>query len=127
MRNTIQRQIVLSTVKKLKIHPTADDVFQEIQKEHPSISKSTVYRNLHQLVENKEIHLILLPDSPERFDGGFPLHYHFKCKICNEIFDVNINYLCEINDTVQNLYGFQVEAHDVIFKGICSKCMAVED
>ena len=122
MRNTIQRQIVLSTVRKLRIHPTADDVFQEIQKEHPSISKSTVYRNLHQLVENKEIRLVSLPESPERFDGGLVQHYHFKCKTCNEVFDVNMEYLCEINNIVQNMYGFKVEDHDVIFQGICSKC-----
>ena len=124
MRNTIQRQVVLNTVKKLKIHPTADDVFQEIQKEHPSISKSTVYRNLHQLVENKEIRLISLPDSPERFDGGSVQHYHFTCKTCSEIFDIHIDYLSGIDNTVQNTYGFQVEDHDITFKGVCSKCQA---
>ena len=122
MRNTIQRTIILNTVKKLRIHPTAEDIFREIQKEHPSISKSTVYRNLYQLVESKEIRSVLLPDSPERFDVIFPQHYHFKCRKCDKIFDVNMDYLGDINDTVQNLCGFQVDDHDVIFKGTCSQC-----
>ena len=123
MRNTVQRQIVLHAVQKLHIHPTVEDVYQEIQKEHPTISKSTVYRNLHQLAENNEIRLVLLPNSPERFDARLPHHYHFKCKVCGDVIDVDMDYLCAINETVRTSYGFQVEDHDVIFKGLCPKCI----
>lgn len=31
-RNTIQRQLVLSAVRQLQNHPTADEVYQEVQK-----------------------------------------------------------------------------------------------
>lgn len=45
-RNTIQRSLVLEAVNKLHCHATADEVYEEIIKEHPTISKATVYRNL---------------------------------------------------------------------------------
>ena len=45
-RNTIQRSLVLNAVNKLQCHATADEVYDEIAKEHPNISKATVYRNL---------------------------------------------------------------------------------
>lgn len=34
-RNTIQRQLVLSAVRQLQNHPTADEVYQEVQKKLP--------------------------------------------------------------------------------------------
>lgn len=122
MKNTVQRQIILNAVQKMHSHPTAEDVYQAVQKEHPSISKSTVYRNLHQLAEAGEIHSVLVPDSPERFDDYLPHHYHFRCKKCGGIFDVQMQYLDEINAAVQHAYGFQVDDHDVVFKGICPDC-----
>ena len=50
-RNTIQRTLVLETVRKLRCHATADQIYEEITKEHPTISKATVYRNLSLLSE----------------------------------------------------------------------------
>ena len=50
-RNTIQRQLVLSAVRQLQNHPTADEVYQEVQKNCPTISRATVYRNLKLLAE----------------------------------------------------------------------------
>ena len=46
-RNTIQRSIILETVNKLKCHATADEVYNEVARENPHISRSTVYRNLN--------------------------------------------------------------------------------
>ena len=54
-RNTIQRALVLEAVKTLHCHATADEVYEEIIKEHPTISKATVYRNLNLLSEMGEI------------------------------------------------------------------------
>ena len=50
-RNTIQRQLVLSAVRQLQNHPTADEVYQKVQKSCPTISRATVYRNLKLLAE----------------------------------------------------------------------------
>lgn len=127
MRKTIQRQLILQTVQKLRSHPTAEEVYQEIQKKHPTISKATVYRNLHQLSESGEINQVTLPSSPERFDERLPQHYHFSCKKCGDILDVDMDYLSGINESVQRAYGFQVDEHDLIFKGICPKCKTKEE
>ena len=54
-RNTIQRQLVLDTVRSMHNHPDAEQVYSEIVKEHPHISKATVYRNLNLLSEQGQI------------------------------------------------------------------------
>ena len=52
-RNTIQRSLVLEAVNKLQCHATADQIYAEIVKEHPTISRATVYRNLNLLREEQ--------------------------------------------------------------------------
>ena len=50
-RNTIQKDLVLKTVQGLKRHLTAEEVYEFIKKDHPTIGKGTVYRNLGILAE----------------------------------------------------------------------------
>lgn len=121
-RNTIQRQIILEAVKKSCKHPTVEELYLEIHRAHPTISKATIYRNLHFLAECGEIRQISMPGDMERFDERTGQHYHFRCKLCDELSDVEIEYFININETVQQKYNIQVDGHDVLFKGICAKC-----
>ena len=122
-RNTVQRQIVLEALKKLNTHPTIEDLYDVIHIDHPSISKTTVYRNLRQLAASRIIRHVSLPDGLERYDGCNDRHYHFRCKGCGSILDINIEYLSDIDDAVQMRYGLQVDDHDVVFSGMCSDCI----
>ena len=122
-RNTVQRQIVLDALKKLKTHPSIDELYLEIHKTHPSISKTTVYRNLRQLSQNGIIRRVSLADGLERYDGTALPHHHFQCKLCGKVFDVDIVYSETVNDIVQEKHGFQVDEHDIVFSGTCPKCV----
>jgi len=121
-RKTLQRQIILDTVIKLKTHPAIEEVYTGIQKEYPSISKTTVYRNLRQLAENGAIREVSLPNDIERYDSRTDQHYHFRCRNCGIVFDIDIEYMTGINSAVQKMYGFQVDNHELVFLGVCSKC-----
>jgi len=121
-RNTVQRQIILNALLKLNIHPSIEEIYEEINREHPSISKSTVYRNLRELANAGIIHQVLMPDGLERYDGSRTRHYHFRCVSCGSIFDVDIEYLDGINAAVETKYGFKVHEHDVVFIGLCNNC-----
>ncbi|MCD7905406.1 MAG: transcriptional repressor [Clostridiales bacterium] len=121
-RNTIQRQLVLEAVKRLKSHPTADEVYREVLKTAPNISRSTVYRNLNTLSETGEILHILLPDSADCYDHRTDTHYHAHCRLCGKVTDVE---LPEINTLLNNLpsdSGFTYEQHSLVFIGLCQSC-----
>ena len=121
-RNTKQRQIILETFLKMKNHLTIDEVYSEVHKEHPAISKATVYRDLRHLAKNGLIRQVSQPDELERYDERTDQHYHFKCKSCCGIFDVDIPYLVDINETVKQKFDFEVEKNDIVFSGVCSEC-----
>ncbi len=121
-RNTVQRGVVLSAVNSLKNHPTAETVFQKISNEYPTISKGTVYRNLNQLANSGEISKIEVPSEADRFDHMTFPHYHTKCTECGEVFDVEMDYLHGLENSIKNKNGFSFCEHTISFKGVCLEC-----
>ncbi|MGI6020404.1 MAG: Fur family transcriptional regulator [Lachnospiraceae bacterium] len=122
-RNTIQRTIVLDTVNNLKSHATADEVYNEIKKIHPSISRATVYRNLNLLAEMGEIRRIELPGSADRFDHRPFDHCHIKCEKCGRLFDVDMDFVTGLDKNINDDRGFRFTGYDILFHGICPDCL----
>ena len=89
-RHTIQCSLVLETVNKLQCHATADEIYNEIVKEHKNISRGTVYRNLQRLCEMGEIKKREVPGGPDRFDHLTSDHYHIRCTKCGRVFDATL-------------------------------------
>lgn len=121
-RNTIQRALVLEAVKKLQSHATADEICDVIVKEYPTISRGTVYRNLNLLSEMGEIRKIEIPGGADRFDHLCQNHYHAKCIRCGRVFDVDMEYVADMEKNIKDAHGFEFTGHDIIFRGICSEC-----
>ena len=121
-RNTVQRKIILENLQAMRNHPTVEEFYAVVSKEYPNISKTTMYRNLRILAQNGQILRVLLPDGLERYDGQIHNHYHFQCAHCETIFDVEIDYLHHIETSVAKKYGFDIQSHDIVFKGICKPC-----
>ena len=87
-RKTIQKQLVLDAVSQLADHPTADEVYAYIVKNHPTVSKATVYRNLSSLSEDGLLRHIRMPDGADRFDHTLSPHFHIECLSCGALSDV---------------------------------------
>ncbi|MEG2287924.1 MAG: transcriptional repressor, partial [Ruthenibacterium sp.] len=87
-RNTVQKQLVLDAVSRLANHPTADAVYNEVVRSHPSVSKATVYRNLAGLAQDGVIRHVPMPDGADRFDHcvAYP-HDHIMCTACGAFGD----------------------------------------
>ncbi|MCJ7604005.1 MAG: transcriptional repressor, partial [Desulfobulbaceae bacterium] len=69
LRMTKQRQVILEELRKVKTHPTADDMYQMLRKKMPKISLGTVYRNLEILSESGIIQKLDVGGTQKRFDG----------------------------------------------------------
>lgn len=119
MRQTKQKDLILNIVNKSFIHPTANFIYKECQKELPNISLGTVYRNLNNLVNIGEIRRIKMPNNIDRFDKLGNYHSHFICYNCSSVIDLNSsNYIKE-----KTINGNQILDYEISFKGICKKCL----
>lgn len=124
-RNTAQRNVVLESVYSLGgTHPTSAEVLKEAKKNHPSISRATVYRNLDVLAEEGKILRVEMTQGPVRYDHTLIPHSHAICRLCDKVFDIAIDGL---NGEVEKLIGkesasFHIEGYSISFEGICREC-----
>lgn len=122
LRHTIQRSLVLEAVNKLKCHATAEEIYEEIIAKHPRISRATVYRNLNLLSEMGEIRKLEIPGQADRFDHCCHDHYHVRCETCGRVFDVDMDYITGLEQSIKNTRDFVFTGYDILFRGICPDC-----
>lgn len=120
-RNTKQRQIVLDAVRTNNYHLSADQIYLEARKLEPKISRGTVYRNLHLLVDENEIQQVKVFDV-DRYDFNLDPHYHLLCTTCGEICDLEIDYQTQLDSQVNGYQGYKIKRHRTIFEGTCPRC-----
>ena len=121
-RHTLQRSLILEAVKELHCHATADDIYYLIVTKHPNISRGTVYRNLNLLSDIGEIRKVEIPSGADRFDHECHPHYHARCIECNRVFNVDMEFISDLQKNIKDTQGFEFTGHDLIFKGICLEC-----
>ena len=114
-----QRDKILEIVRSTNIHPTADWVFHEVRKKMPNVSLATVYRNLNQLVEADEISEVL-SDGQLHFDANKDEHFHFICRSCKGIFDIEEKRVDSPEFKLPR--GYIVQDVRMDFFGLCPDC-----
>lgn len=122
VRNTVQKSIIKEKICTLKFHPSAEEVYCSINKEHPSISRATVYRNLNNMADSGEISRITMLDSSDRYDFKTDKHYHLQCVKCGKVFDSDLPYMASL-DQNQNKHA-KILSHGIVFKCVCSDCQS---
>ncbi len=121
-RNTTQKNIILNAVRSLKSHVTAEEVYNYIHTDSPSISKGTVYRNLNILADEGKIKKIEISSGAVYFDFTVTNHFHFKCKKCGRLFDILMVNEPNLLDYIKEDNNFSVLNYEIVFKGLCSNC-----
>jgi len=119
-RSTIQKSLISDAVLSMDNHPTADEIYAEVLKRCPTISKGTVYRNLNQLAESGEILRVQVANAPDRYDHTLGNHSHFYCRGCGRVYDYQLHSPVAAQPDLNP--ELQVLSCDVIFSGYCKCC-----
>ncbi len=121
-RQTKQREAILRLLRSARSHHTADQIYDEVRKEVPSISKGTVYRNLKVLQEMGLVSELSLNNSLSRYEAKRESHYHFRCEHCGQVFDLDEPVNHQLDQRIARTTGFQVTHHQTEFRGLCWDC-----
>jgi Fur family peroxide stress response transcriptional regulator len=103
-------------------HPTADQIYDEVRKKIPNISKGTVYRNLKVLQEMGLISELNLNDTASRFEAKQESHYHFRCEKCGLVLDIDEAVDRALDRRVASKTGLKIHNHQLEFRGLCHDC-----
>ncbi len=126
-RETKQREAILRVLKNTRSHPTADQLYDEVRKEIPNISKGTVYRNLQVLQEDGNVSELNLNGTLSRYEAKRETHYHFRCEKCGRVFDLDEPVNNELDERVAKRTGFKVTHHRTEFRGLCKDCQQLSE
>lgn len=116
-----QRLKILEYLSDNPCHPTVDKIFTCLQKDIPTLSKTTVYNTLKLLTEAGLVRMITIEENETRYDIEIQDHGHFKCEQCGKIYNFN----ADIDRLpIGGLENFQINDKNIYFKGICPSCLS---
>jgi Fur family peroxide stress response transcriptional regulator len=124
LRITPQRIAVIRELADDPTHPTAQELFERLRPQLPTMSFATVYNTLAALAEQGLCAARALATEgergPVRFDPNVMPHDHAVCDACGLVLDVMLDD--RSTRRANPLEGFAVRAVEKIYRGLCAKC-----
>ncbi|MDO5045190.1 Fur family transcriptional regulator [Campylobacter sp.] len=124
LKATPQRISVLKILNR-HMHPTIDELYEEICAENPSVSLATVYKNLNMLKDEGLVVEVNMPNQKARYDIFDHPHIHVVCEKCGKVSDIGYDEaaLNEYKQKLEQKLGNFVEKMSVLVtvKG-CKHC-----
>lgn len=120
VKPSLHRMGIMEYLMENPIHPTVDKIYQELHPTIPTLSKTTVYNTLKLLEDHGVIQSILIDEKNIRYDANINLHAHFRCKSCEQIFDLHLDDTEIVK--IKSLYDWDITECLLYYKGYCNKC-----
>lgn len=122
LRVTPQRQAIFRLLVGVDTHPTVESLYEAARAEMPTISRKTVYQTVHDLEAMGEVGVLDVGTGAIRVDPNVEhAHHHLVCTSCGTVRDVLLD-VAELRVPVRYRREFQVEAVEVVFRGVCESC-----
>ena len=125
--NTEQKKLLLEFLEKN--HDSAYTI-EEIATELKTrgVGKSTIYRLMTKLVEEKRVKRQLADGSRKAIyrivlDEHCHNHLHLQCISCGRVLHLDERTSDKLLDTVKRLNDFSVSEEDTVLMGKCSTCL----
>ena len=103
-RNTKQKQLILNILKESPKPMSINDIYQRIIVDLPTIAKSTIYRNIDNLIKQNLIDKYYLSDNELFYQIKENSHEHKHyviCDDCKKMFDLPLCPIHEIENAMK--------------------------
>ena len=118
-----KRNAILACLRQSEAHPSPEELYRSLQKEHSDISLASVYRNLKLFKEEGLIVSLGSVNGVERLDGRTDPHVHFICSSCGAVQDVpEVEVPQSVSHAAAQSLGCRVDGTRLVLTGICKNC-----
>ncbi len=124
---TTQRRMIFEAVLQRSDHPTADQIYHDIQPQMPNVSRTTVYRVLETLVQLEMIRRANHTGAAARFDPNIGHHHHVICQVCQTLRDIDASAIDGLTLPSRFPLGFTMTDYSIYFSGVCVDCQPRAD
>ena len=117
---TPQRLLVYSILVNAKCHLSVDDVYAEVLKTLPSVSRATVYATLECFKKQNLVKDVRIDPERSYFETRTDWHHHFLCRKCGKVLDIDIKSCSTMRNCI--IGEHIIEDFQGYFYGVCGKC-----
>lgn len=121
-RVTTGRLAIITALLEAPDHVTADDLVVAVQRTHPEVHRSTVYRTLEALSDADIIHHVHLGHGPAVYHVADDIHHHLVCNRCGAVIELSKTFFASLARGVAQEYGFRVDSNHFAVGGHCQAC-----
>lgn len=121
-RLTPQRMALVRMIAASEGHPSANQLYERVKSQHPTMSRATVYKTINLFKEMGEIFEIDLKEN-SRYDGNKPYpHPHIICIGCEKVMDGADEPVGKLLNAIESDSGYKIVRHQITFHGYCPDC-----
>ena len=123
LRKTPERVAILDALYATADHIDADALYARLLEGGTQVSRATVYNTLDLLIECDLAVRHQFGQQQAKYERAFAYwqHDHLICVDCGEILEFCDPRLQEIQETVADIYGFEVARHALTVYGHCRR------
>ncbi len=124
LKTTSQRELILKVFLKTTEHVSAEELYELVKKEDPSVGLSTVFRTLKIFYEAGLAREVDFGDKILRYEHeyGRDHHDHLICTKCGSYIEAMDPEIERLQDELCAKFGFLPEHHRLEIFGLCKKC-----
>lgn len=122
VRMTAPRRAVLTVLSETGSHVTADEIHRRVQRTHPDISASSVYRTMELLANHGVVDHVHLGHGPAEYHLTAERHAHLVCDACGAVVELEPELSEPFARRVDTELGFCVDLGHFALTGRCRAC-----
>lgn len=119
---TPQRRAIMRALLASEAHPRAEDIYESVRSEHPTISLATVHRTLETLCHIGEARKVTPLHQSARYDGNVAPHHHLVCVGCLRIVDIEASAFDDMVARYEHIGEHEVLGCSVEIHVRCRAC-----
>ena len=121
-RITPARRALVGALLDADSHVTADDLAETVQRSHPDVHRSTIYRTLDALEELGVVDHVHLGHGRAVYHLLDDPHQHLVCEVCEAVIEVPDALFRPLADRLAADYGFALRPNHFAVLGRCAAC-----
>jgi Fur family ferric uptake transcriptional regulator len=124
LRMTRERLTILAAVLETRDHFDVEDLYSSLRARDRRVSRATVYRTLHLLVESGLVDRARFGTDSFSYEqiGGRGHHDHMVCNVCGRVIEFVSNEIESLQKAACAAQDFVPETHRLTIFGRCGPC-----